>query len=108
MSLLFGSYDIETCKDCECDSFKISNTYNGLDQQPGKGCGRYSYNYLYEYLFFVDWSGGSIQNFPGSIAYIRFVSDDTENITKDSISHLLLAQAQVRSKCANQIEGCGS
>ncbi|PFX16520.1 Cubilin [Stylophora pistillata] len=72
-----GSRDIERCKDCECDSIKINSTYNGLDQRYGKECGRYSNNYLYEYLFFVDWSGGLLSDVSGSIAYIRFVSDDT-------------------------------
>lgn len=100
----YYSYDIETCKDWECDSFKISNTYNGLDQQPGKGCGRYSYNYLYEYLFFVDWSGGSIQNFPGSIAYIRFVSDDTEHYKGFNLTFIAGSSSEGRSNYLNASE----
>ena len=83
MFLFFGSYDIEACEDCECDSLKISNTYDDLDQPLVRterpDCGRYSYNYLYEYLFFVGWSETIFKKVPGSIAFIRFVSDDTEN-----------------------------
>ena len=87
----FGSYDIESCKDCECDSLKVSNTYNGLDQQLGKTCGRSNYNYLYEYL--GHWSGGNFQRVQGSIAYIRFVSDDTENYKGFSLAFTALSNS---------------
>ena len=91
MFLFFGSHDIEACKDCECDSLKISNTYDDLDRKPD--CGRYSYNYLYEYLFFVGWSETIFKKVPGSIAYIRFVSDDTENYKGFSLAFTALSNS---------------
>ncbi|RMX57976.1 hypothetical protein pdam_00015933 [Pocillopora damicornis] len=74
----FYKFDLERCENCKCDHFQSGVTYNNLDVQ-SKSCGRYSFNYLYEYLWFVDWSGGISSSVSGSTAYIRFVSDDTEH-----------------------------
>ena len=74
----FIRFDLERCENCKCDHFQSGATYNHLDVQ-SKSCGRYSFNYLYEYLWFVDWSGGIASSVSGSTAYIRFVSDDTEH-----------------------------
>ena len=74
----FIRFDLERCENCKCDHFQSGATYNNLDVQ-SKSCGGYSFNYLYEYLWFVDWSGGISSSVSGSTAYIRFVSDDTEH-----------------------------
>ena len=75
----FGSFDIESCKRCECDRLTVSRYYSELDQQPVSSyCGGKKYSFLYEYLFFVH-LGKRKRRILGSTAYIRFVSDDTEN-----------------------------
>ena len=61
---------------CNWDYLQYGSTYNML-KFTAKRCGRYSFNYLYEYLWFVDWSAGVTDNVGGSTVYLRFVSDDT-------------------------------
>lgn len=70
----FRSLDIEMCSSCECDFVQYSSSESNL-QRGTKSCGRYSYNYLHEYLLVVG-SLGSPQTV-GSTVYFRFVSDDS-------------------------------
>ncbi|CAH3113939.1 unnamed protein product [Pocillopora meandrina] len=75
----FYSSDIESCKRCECDRLTVSRSYNDLDRQSvSSDCGGKNYSFLYEYLFFAH-LGKRKKRILGSTAYIRFVSDDTEN-----------------------------
>ena len=72
----FRSLDIEMCSNCECDFVQYSPSESIL-QQGIKYCGRYSYNYLHEYLLPVVGSRGFQRIVPGSTFYFRFVSDDS-------------------------------
>ena len=88
MFLFFGSFDIESCERCNCDRLKIGNFHYHLFRHSTTYCGGHSYNFLYGYLFSVDWSEGFFKKIQGSTAYIRFVSDDTGNYKGFNLSFI--------------------
>ena len=66
-------FDIETCKNCECDYLQSSTSYASL-QYVGKDCGQWSANFL-SYLIQV--GSGKSDSESSTSMYVRFVSDDT-------------------------------
>ena len=66
-------FDIETCKNCECDYLQSSSSYAYL-QYGGKNCGQWSANFL-SYLIQV--GSGKSDSESSTSMYVRFVSDDT-------------------------------
>lgn len=66
-------FEVEECKNCECDYFQTSSSYTFL-KSGSKSCGRYTPNYLE----FRKEEGYSLSDSSGSTTlYIRFVSDET-------------------------------
>jgi len=68
----FSRYDIEKCESCECDSLRISSSYDGLKYVGS--CGRFSDGYLEYHRLVGDPKDGSSSS---TTAYIRFASDET-------------------------------
>ncbi|KAJ7387998.1 hypothetical protein OS493_040525, partial [Desmophyllum pertusum] len=66
-------YEIEPCDGCTCDYLQTSTSYNTL-QYVGKRCGRYSANYLVDYL--QPLGSGLSGSKSSTTVYFRFVSDD--------------------------------
>ena len=85
----FRSLDIEMCSSCECDFVQYSSSESNL-QWGTKSCGRYSYNYLHEYLLPLVGSLGSPQTV-GSTVYFRFVSDDSAHYKGFNLNFIALS-----------------
>ena len=85
-------FEIEECKDCECDHLQYTNSYNKL-KSGDKHCGRVSARHL---EFWTLSLASLADGVSGRHIYIRFVSDD--NVHHNGFSFEYIAASSTGTK----------